>query len=146
MPVSHGRIVKRGPKRPHIDGATLIPMSAESAYGHSAEKSAASRGAGACAQRRDLPENKVKPESVRIASTLSLLRVRARDVRARYERLWRCVANNKVQPFVIDIPSIEGDGSESERANNLMDYIRAHSQVSDQYLRTIQVNRDAAHR
>ena len=81
-----------------------------------------------------------------MASTLSLLRVNVRSVRARYERIWRCLADNSVRPFDIDISSIEGQGSEAERISRLLELISSHEQLSDQHLRRIHVSKEAARR
>ena len=60
-------------------------------------------------------------ENVGVATTLSLMRIRARDLRAEYTRMWRCYAGGPVQPFVYDSP--EGVGTDSSRVQNLCDYI-----------------------
>ena len=75
--VPGGRIRKVGPRRPHVDGATLrAPGKASDVDDR--------------APRRDIPKDSMTLANIREASTLSLLRVRARNVRGTYERMWRC--------------------------------------------------------
>ena len=68
--------------------------------------------------------HEVTSQNVKHASKLTLLRIRARDVRVQYERMWRCYANNHVQPFIYD--SREGDGDIDEKISNLRKYIADH--------------------
>ena len=68
--------------------------------------------------------DEVNSDSVGVATTLSLLRIRARDLRAEYTRMWRCYTGGSVQPLVYDSP--EGSGSDLSRTQNLRDYITAH--------------------
>ena len=154
-----GRIAKTGPRRAPLHGATLQAprrLASEACInrhsairigGDNTTSSVAPRTVtSARAQRTELPEDQVTVGNVRTASTVSLLRVRARYARAKYVRLWRCYANNKVEPFKIDMATIEGEDGEEERIANLLDYIGAHAQESDYLERRIRVNEDASKR
>ena len=83
--------------------------------------------AGTIARKQDMALHEVTPQNVKHASTLTLLRIRARDVRAQYVRMWRCYTNNHVQPFVYD--SHEGNGNIDEKISNLRKYIIDHIKV-----------------
>ena len=50
--------------------------------------------------RRGMALHEVGAYNVEFASTISLLRVRTRYLRATYVRMWRCYANNRVEPFL----------------------------------------------
>ena len=84
-------------------------------------------GAFPCKQNMALRE--VTSQNVKHASTLTLLRIRARDVRAQYVCMWRCYASNHLQPFVYD--SHEGYGDIDEKISNLHKYIIDHIKVID---------------
>ena len=82
-------------------------------------------------RKQDMALHEVTSQNVKHASTLILLRIQARDVRAQYERMWRCYANNRVQPFVYD--SHEGNGDKDEKISNLCKYIIDHIKVIENY-------------
>ena len=65
------------------------------------------------------------------------MRIRARDVRTRYEWLWRCCANNPVKPFELDLALVEGGGDAHVHITNFLDYISAHEEVGHLTLKKI---------
>ena len=67
------------------------------------------------------------PDNIPHATTLSLYRERARNIRAAYERMWRCFAGNLVTEFMYE--SREGDGDDASRMKNLRDYVNSHVRV-----------------
>ena len=69
----------------------------------------------------------VTSQNVKHASTLTLLRIRAREVRAQYVRMSRCYATSHVQPFVYD--SHQGNCDIEEKISNLRKYIIDHIKV-----------------
>ena len=75
-------------------------------------------------ERVEMLHDEVNAHNVGVATTLSILRVRARDLRAEYTRMWRCYTGVSVQPFLYDSP--EGSSSYLSRTQNLRDYIEAH--------------------
>ena len=72
---------------------------------------------GAFPRNKDMALHEVTPQNVKHASTLTLQRIRACDVRAQYVRMWRCYSNSHVQTFLYD--SHEGGGDVDERISNL---------------------------
>jgi len=87
-------------------------------------RTASADGSTARAVRQELVKEEVTAANVRSATSLTLMRLRARTLRATYEKLWRCFANNERVPFVYS--SHEGEGSDGERMENLRKYISAH--------------------
>ncbi len=98
--------------------------------------------AGAFPRKQNMALHEVTVHNVGQASTLTLLRIRARDIRAQYVRMWRCYANNRVQPFVYD--SHEGDGDIVQKVRNLRKYIAHHITVLESL--RILVDRDESSR
>ena len=79
------------------------------------------------AVRTEMSKEEVTAANVRTASTLTLLRIRARNIRSVYERLWRCHVDGVKVPFLYD--SKEGDGDENTRINELRHYVAQHVRV-----------------
>ena len=71
------------------------------------------------AERVEMLHDEVNADNVGVATTLSLLRIRARDLRAEYTGMWRCYTGGYVQPFLYDSP--EGSGTDLSRTQNLRD-------------------------
>ena len=140
--VTHGRIAKRGPRRAPIDGATLLPLHSTPAF--SADQAA--RAAEVNQDRRELSKEELTAANVRSATSLSLLRVRARNVRAMYVRLWRCFADNAVTPFKLDVAEVEGEGPAHVREANLLDWVKAHECESTSVWNKIRFNEAASRR
>ena len=93
---------------------------------------------GAAARRFTFTYEELNVANVTRANTITLLRERARDLRATYVRLERCINDTPVVPFTFD-PE-EGDGSWSSRAHKLNEYIHKH--VSDIEALRGRMNRD----
>ena len=110
IPVQDGRIKnnKRGLDR-YVDSATLCEP----------EVRASVRTARAV--RTEMSKEEVTAANVRDASSLTLLRLRARNIHSVYEGLWRCHVDGAKIPFLYD--SKEGDGDDSARINELRGYI-----------------------
>ena len=140
--VAHGRIAKRGPRRPPINGATLLPLNTTPV----ASSSSAARAADGVQERLEISKEELRPSNVRSASTLSLLRVRARNVRALYVRLWRCLVNNAVTPFKLDVAEVEGEGPAHVREANLLDWVKSHEIESTSTRNRIRFNQEATRR
>ena len=98
-PVQNGRInkKKRGADR-YVDGVTQ----------REPEFMVSVRIARAV--RTKMSKGEVTAANVRDASSLTLLRVRARNIRSVYERLWRCHIDGVKVPFLYN--SKEGDGND----------------------------------
>ena len=116
FPVQNGRIKKnkRGVDR-YVNGVTL----------REPELRASVRTARAV--RTEMSKEEVTAANVRDASTLTLLRIRARNIRSVYERLWRCHVDGVKVPFLYD--SKEGDNDDDSRIKELRDYIIRHVRV-----------------
>ena len=74
-----------------------------------------------------ISKEEVTAANIRNASTLTLLRIRARNICSVYERLWSCHVDGGKVPFLCD--SKEGDGDDDSRFNELGDYIPQHVRV-----------------
>ena len=85
--------------------------------------------------------DEVNADNVGVATTLSLLRIRARDLRAEYTRMWRCYTGGSVQPFIYDSP--EGMGSDLSRTQNLRNYIDSHVRVLEDLRAKVMRNSEA---
>ena len=120
IPVKDGRIKrnKRGLDR-YVDGATLC----EPGVGESIRT--------ARAVRIEVSKEEVTVANVRNASTLTLLRIRARNIRSVYERLCRYHVEFTRVPFLYD--SKEGDGDDNERIQKLRYYISQHVRVVEDF-------------
>ena len=81
------------------------------------------------AERIEMLHDEVNAENVGVTTTLWPLRIRARDLRAEYAKMWRCYTGWAVQPFLYDSP--EGDGSDESRTENLGQYIQSHVRTSE---------------
>ena len=116
IPVRDGRIKKnkRGCDR-YVDGVTL----SEPGVGENIRT--------ARAVRIEMSKEEVTAANVRNASTLTLLRIRARNIRSVYERLWRCHVDGNRVPFLYD--SKEGNGDDNARLQELRHYIAQHVRV-----------------
>ena len=118
-----------------MDGATLLPRNPLAGDCFVADAHASS--ANAVRVPEVLTREQVTAANVRSASSRVLLRIRERDERAKYERAWRCLVGNTVKPFDLDLSDIEGEGTEREQMESLLDYIRAHEDVARATLRKI---------
>ena len=85
-------------------------------------------GASRVPVRREFAMDEVTVDNVPYASTLTLLRLRARDVRAKYLTMWRCYANSRVEPFLYE--SQEGSGAVVDRVKNLQLTIDEHVRLT----------------
>ena len=72
-------------------------------------------------RRMELLVDEVTASNAGLASTVSLLRVRARDVAHRRNQLLNVIRNERGEPYIWMTP--EGDGGERERSNILRRYI-----------------------
>ena len=79
---------------------------------------------GAAARRFAFTYDELNVGNVTRAKIITLLRERARNLRATYVRLQRCINNSLVGPFTFDRE--EGDGSWDRRAQNLNEHIHKH--------------------
>ena len=79
------------------------------------------------AVRTGMSKEEVTAANVRNASNLILLRIRARNIRSVYERLWRCHVDCDKFPFLYD--SKEGGGEDDARVKELRDYVAQHVRV-----------------
>ncbi len=61
------------------------------------------------ADHLDFMKEEINSADVRSAPTMSLLRVRARNVRATYENLCRCSVDGPKKPFLCDSKEADGD-------------------------------------
>ena len=105
---------KRGADR-YVDGVTLREL----------EIRISIRTAGAV--RTEMSKEEATAANVRDASTLTLLQIRARNIRSVYESLWRCHVDGVKVPFLYN--SKEGDGDEDSRIQELRDYVAQHVRV-----------------
>ena len=111
-----GRIKKnkRGPER-YFDGVTLR------------EQGVGSSVRTARAVRTEMTKEEVTAANIRNASTLTFLRIRPRNIRSDYERLWRCHLYCDKVPLLND--SKEGDGDDDSRIQELRSYVVQHGCV-----------------
>ncbi len=94
----------------YVDPATLQPFGAQA---HGSERSQA--------RRLPLLKEKITLDNIENVTTLVLLRLRAKTVRATYKRYWECFENVKPQDFEWVTP--EGDGDALDRQDKLLHYI-----------------------
>ena len=73
------------------------------------------------AVRTEMSKEEVTAANVHTASTLTLLRIRALNIRSVYKRLWRCNVDDVKFPFLYD--SKEGDDDDNSRINELRGYV-----------------------
>ena len=93
---------------------------------------------GAAAQRFTFTYNEFNVRNVMKVNTITLLRERARDLRANYVRMRRCYMGTLAEPFVFD--TREGDGPCEKRAAILNRFIHDHINMIEN-LRS-DINRD----
>ena len=79
------------------------------------------------AVRTEMSKEEVIAANVRNDSNLTLLRIRARNIRSVYERLWLCHVD--CDEFSILYDSKEGDGDDDSRVKELRDYVAQHVRV-----------------
>ena len=94
----------------YVDPATLQPLGAQT---HRNER--------AQARRLPLLKEEITLDNIENKTTLVLLRLRAKTVRATYKRYWECLENLKPQQFEWVTP--KGDGDAVDRQNKLLHYI-----------------------
>ena len=75
------------------------------------------------AVRTEMSKEEVTAANVRNASTLTLLRIRARNIRSVYERLWRCHVDGDKVPFLYASKEGDGDDDDDARVKELLDYL-----------------------
>ena len=75
-----------------------------------------------------MSKGEVTAVNVRGASTLTLLRTRARNIRSVYERLCGCHVDGVKVPLLYD--SKEGNGDDDAKINGLRGYIAQHVRVA----------------
>ena len=92
----------------------------------------------ATAKRYMFTYDELNVNNVTRATTIFLLRERARDLRANYEWLWKFLAKTPVRPFTFD--TLEGTGSWEKRAENLRRYIQGHVNINERM--RLDVNRN----
>lgn len=85
--------------------------------------------------------DEVNVDNIGVATTITLLHIRARDLRAEYTRMWHCYTGVYVQPFIYDSP--EGAGSDFSRTQNLRNYIDSHVRVLEDLRAKIVRNSEA---
>ena len=93
------------------------------------------------AKRVEMLHDEVNADNVGVATTLSLLLIRALDLRAEYTRMWRCYTSGSVQPFLYDSP--RGSGSDLLRIQNLRGCIEAHVRKSEDLRAKVMRNSEA---
>jgi len=127
---------KRGDER-YVSGSTLLPPTME-------RSSDTPHVATSAAARVHMTYEELSVENIARASTVTLLRERARDLRAVYVRMWRCFAGNKPTEFLYD--STEGDGGETSKMANLNSYIAVHVARVEQLRMELMRNAEAKKR
>ena len=113
---THGRIVKVSKARTsRIDPTTLQPL-----------RTSLFSSAHALESRANLDREDITPANVRSVSSLSLLRLQPRSLRALYERVYRVSSGTAQKPFKFEIEFAEGVGDDSARISRLLDYVAHH--------------------
>ena len=132
-----GRVVKRGPQRAPVRAATLLaprPLAGDVAprplAGDVFATGARAPVPGSSCASIIRMMGDVTPANVRMAPSLIFLRIRARDVRAYYVRLWHCLFSNRVMDFGFDVFDIEADGHAHGREVNLLAWIKSHEDIA----------------
>ena len=92
----------------------------------------------------EMAKEDLTPHNVRNASTLLLLRMRARTVRAQYKTYWECIHAIQPRQFVFDTPGL-GDDEEGDR-ERLCEYILKHVSGMEDLRKEIDRNADAKKR
>ncbi len=113
------------------DGSRFIPIVNESAAGRERSDLGAALAPESCGSRMDTAQRRVyiehdrlTPENVHNANTVSLLGARARTLLAKYDRMRHCHENYAKQKFKFS--SHEGDGTDPEGINVLRQINLAH--------------------
>ncbi len=115
----------------YVDPATLLPLGAQA------------RGAKSTQARRiPKPKEELDPTNVYKTTTLVLLRLRTKIVRATYKRYWACKQNIKPEKFEWESP--EGDGDACERQENLLHYIEQYLPLIHLYGNQIRLSESAS--
>lgn len=117
----------------YVDPVTLKPLGAQA---HGIQR--------ARALRMPLSKEQITLENVKSVTTLMLLRLRAKTVRATYKRSWECLKN--VKPRKFDWTSPEGDGDAVDRQDKLLHYIEQHLPLIEQYGNSIRLSESASKR
>ena len=120
IPGHSGRIKKnkRGSER-YVDGVTLR----EPGIGSSVRT--------ARVVRTEMSKEEVTAANVSDAYTLTLLRIRARNIRSVDERSWRSYVGGAKVSFLYDLK--EGDGDDNARINELRGYTVQHVRVVEDF-------------
>lgn len=95
-------------------------------------------------RRMELLNDKITSTNTKVASTISLLRARARDIAHRHNQLLRIMRNERVEEFVWITP--EGHGGERERSDVLLHYIDTAVIDVTEIERDIHLDRGASRR
>ena len=124
----------RRPNSAFVDPVTLHPLNERTLRGARATNP----------PRAEMVKEDTTPHNVHRATTLFLLRMRARTVRAQYERCWDVLNDHRPRPFTWKSPE-QGD-SDGENEQRLREYIESHV-IQIQRLRSrIECNEDAKYR
>ncbi len=107
-----------------------------------------------CAQARDvvsaralcqpLRKQQITVRKLPKVTTLVLLRIRAKTVRATYKRHWECIANLK--PLKFEWESPEGDRDAASRQEAFLRYIEAQLPLIDNMVNRIRLSETATKR
>ena len=122
---------KKKPDYIYADHATLLPLGARACVAKSAQ-----------ALRISKPKGQLNPSNVHTNTTLVLLLLQAKTVRATYKRYWESKENIKPQKF--EWKSLEGDGDACERQENLLRYIEQHLSLIRFYENQIRLSESAS--
>ena len=116
----------RRPSYAYVDPASLRPLNAMQIEYQHRNRAEAQRAASARARNYYTPLAKedTTPHNVRNATTLMLLRMRARTVRAQYKRHWEVLKDLKPEQFVFKTPEV-GDSVTADE-QRLKEFIQSH--------------------
>ena len=123
--VAGGRIRKDGPRRAPVDAATLVPVRVMAGERTVVNAEALTTGSGV--ERGECVEvhrDEITVGNVATVSSLSLLRCRANNSRATYERMWRHHVGESPKKFAFNIKYVEGDGDALEREKKLHYFLK----------------------
>ncbi len=99
---------------------------------------------GVRALRQPLRKKQITVRNLHQVTTLVLLGMRAKTVRATYKRHWKYIANLKPRKFLWDSP--EGDEDAASRQKALLTYIEAHLPLIDSMATRIRLSEMATKR
>ncbi len=82
-------------------------------------------------RRQSRPKEDITVHDLSAVTTLKLLRLRAKTLRATFKRYWECMENIKPRKFGWD--TSEGNGSAFDRQEKLLNYIEQHLPLIECY-------------